>query len=73
MALHVPWRVASSKLPGLLGRGWGAWGASAGLLTVLFAWQIVFSWGGWILDVTWQVATEGYHLLLEVSQRARSP
>ena len=64
MALYVPWRVASSKLPGLLGRGWGgwgAWGASAGLLTVLFAWQIVFSWGGWILDVaeTWQVATEG--------------
>ena len=46
MALYVPWRVASSKLPGLLGRGWGAWGASAGLLTVLFAWQIVFSWRG---------------------------
>lgn len=49
MALHVPWRVASSKLPGL-GRAWGAWGAwgaSAGLLTVLFLHgKSFFSWGG---------------------------
>ena len=38
-----------------------------------FTLQIFFFGGDWTLDVTWQVATTGYFLLLEVSQHARNP